>query len=33
VLLNYRAEAEGISTDDITDRLLAEVAAPASPLA
>ncbi|HJP55401.1 MAG TPA: MoxR family ATPase [Gemmatimonadales bacterium] len=33
VLLNYRAEAEGISTDDITDRLLAEVPAPASPLA
>jgi MoxR-like ATPase len=32
VLVNFRAEAEGIDADQITDRLLVEVAEPRSPL-
>ena len=33
ILVNFRAEAEGISADDVTSRLLAQVAEPRSPLA
>jgi MoxR-like ATPase len=32
VLVNFRAEAEGIAADQVTDRLLLEVAEPRSPL-
>ena len=32
VLVNFRAEAEGIDADQVTDRLLVEVAEPRSPL-
>ena len=32
VLLNYRAEAEGVSTDQVTDRILDETPPPESPL-
>ncbi|MEO8227537.1 MAG: MoxR family ATPase, partial [Gemmatimonadota bacterium] len=33
VLLNFRAEAEGVASDQVADRLLEEVPEPASPLA
>jgi MoxR-like ATPase len=33
LIVNFRAEAEGISPDDVTKRLLAEVEEPRSPLA
>jgi MoxR-like ATPase len=32
ILVNYRAEADGVSADDVTARLLTAVPAPASPL-
>ena len=32
VLVNFRAEAEGVTADQVTERLLAEVTPPASPL-
>ena len=32
VLVNFRAEAEGVTADRVTERLLAEVKAPSSPL-
>jgi MoxR-like ATPase len=33
ILLNFRAEAEGITVAQVTDRLLAEIREPVSPLA
>jgi MoxR-like ATPase len=33
ILVNFRAEAEGVRADDVTTKLLAEVAEPRSPLA
>jgi MoxR-like ATPase len=32
VLVNFRAEAEGVTADQVTERLLDAVAPPASPL-
>jgi MoxR-like ATPase len=32
LLVNFRAEAEGITPDDVTKRLLGEVPEPRSPL-
>ena len=32
LLLNFRAEAEGVSADDVATRLVREVALPTSPL-
>jgi hypothetical protein len=33
VLVNFRAEAEGVTADHVTAKLLADVAEPRSPLA
>ena len=32
ILVNFKGQAEGISADDVTRRLLAEVSPPESPL-
>jgi MoxR-like ATPase len=32
ILLNFQAQAQGVTTDSIIDTLLAEVSPPASPL-